>query len=225
MATKEEKLTVGKKVNNFLDKNKAKLIGVLILFVCFIIGFIIGTVISANAKEKNLAEIEQISYDLTKDSATLEDSEITARIDEAYTKLADYTKKSGIVGVRANLLYADLLFRQGKFQDAISYYEKVVSLKSKAYTAPLALYNMAVCYEEINDMEKASENYKKAADSKDFFLYTHAKFSYGRTLEALGKYADAVQVYTELNDEVPQDSWANLAKTRILTLQAEGKVE
>ena len=119
MATKEEKLTVGKKVNNFLDKNKAKLIGVLILFVCFIIGFIIGTVISANAKEKNLAEIEQISYDLTKDSATLEDAEITARIDEAYTKLADYTKKSGIVGVRANLLYADLLFRQGKFQDAI----------------------------------------------------------------------------------------------------------
>ena len=89
MATKEEKLTVGKKVNNFLDKNKAKLIGVLILFVCFIIGFIIGTVISANAKEKNLAEIEQISYDLTKDSATLEDAEITARIDEAYTKLAN----------------------------------------------------------------------------------------------------------------------------------------
>ena len=43
MATKEEKLTVGKKVNNFLDKNKAKLIGVLILFVCFIIGFIINS--------------------------------------------------------------------------------------------------------------------------------------------------------------------------------------
>ena len=225
MAAIEEKLTVGKKVNNFLDKNRSKLLVVLILCICFVVGFVIGSLISSNSKEKKLAEIEQITYELTNESADLEESEINKRIDDALAKLSAFTNKGGIVGVRANLLYADLLYKQGKFADAIPYFEKVASLKSKAYTAPLALYNAAVCYEETGNVEKACELYKQVSENKDFFLMAHAKFSYGRILESQGKYKEAVEVYTELNDALPFDTWSNLAKTRILDLQISGKVE
>ena len=140
-------------------------------------------------------------------------------------KLSAFTNKGGIVGVRANLLYADLLYKQDKFADAIPYFEKVASLKPKAHTAPLALYNAAVCYEETGNVEKACELYKQVSENKDFFLMAHAKFSYGRILESQGKYKEAVEVYSELNDALPYDTWSNLAKTRILDLQISGKVE
>ena len=104
MAAIEEKLTVGKKVNNFLDKNRSKLLVVLILCICFVVGFVIGSLLSSNSKEKKLAEIEQITYELTNESADLEESEINKRIDDALAKLSAFTKKGGIVGVRANLL-------------------------------------------------------------------------------------------------------------------------
>ena len=225
MAAIEEKLTVGKKVNNFLDKNRIKLLVILILCICFVVGFVIGSLVSSSSKEKKLAEIEQITYELTNDSADLEESEIEKRIDDALSKLAAFTNKGGIVGIRANLLYADLLYKQEKFADAIPYFEKVASLKSKAYTAPLALYNAAVCYEETDNIEKACELYKQVSENKDFFLMAHAKFSYGRILESQGKYKEAVEVYNELNNSLPFDTWSNLAKTRILDLQIQGKVE
>ena len=47
----------------------------------------------------------------------------------------------------------------------------------------------------------------------------------GRALEAKGDYKAAVEAYTALNDRTPEDTWAKLAKTRILTLQVEGKAE
>ena len=56
-------------------------------------------------------------------------------------------------------------------------------------------------------------------------MRSHAMFSYGRVLEAQGKYADAVAAYKDLNSNFPDDSWANLAKSRVIALQNEGKAE
>ena len=50
-------------------------------------------------------------------------------------------------------------------------------------------------------------------------------FSYGRILEAKADYAKAAAAYTELNDNFPSDSWAKLAKSRLISLKNEGKIE
>lgn len=225
MADKVEKITVGKKLNAFLEKNKKALIVLLILCLVALVGFIVINFVMTNQKENNLAKLDQITYELTNDSATLEDAEIQTRINDALTKLEELRTSSGIVGSRANLLAADLLFRQGKFEDAIKAYEKAASLKNKSYIAPLSYYNIAVCYEELKDIANAEANYKKAVEYEDFLLLTHAKFSYGRILETQGKYKEAIEVYTELNDSTPEDTWAKMAKTRIIALQSEGKAE
>ena len=50
-------------------------------------------------------------------------------------------------------------------------------------------------------------------------------FSYARLLEANGNYADAAATYTELNDSFSGDAWANLAKSRLIALKKDGKIE
>ena len=74
-------------------------------------------------------------------------------------------------------------------------------------------------------LHDAAEAYELASLDEEFLLRSHALFSYGRVLEATGKYKEAVEAYQKLNDEYPDESWTNLAKTRILELKIEGKVE
>ncbi len=64
-----------------------------------------------------------------------------------------------------------------------------------------------------------------AADNKDFVMRAHAAFNYGRILEEQGKYAEAVEAYAKLNDELPDDTFAKLAKTRIIQIKLDGKTE
>lgn len=225
MTENEMKKTAGAKTANFLEKNKKGLVAVLAVLVVLLVGYVVYTSVSAGAAEKNLSKIDEISYELTNGSAGLDENELNARRSDALAKLAQFASKGGVSGVRANLLCAEIAFQQKDYENAVSYWRNAAKAGKKSYTAPLAYFNMAVCYENLDNLSEAAANYKIAADSKDFIMKAHAKFNYGRVLEAMGKYSDAVAAYTELNDQLPDDSWAKLAKTRIITLQTEGKAE
>jgi len=212
-------------LTNFLNKNKKVLIIVVAVVVVALAGFICGSVIGSNSKQKDLAAVDSIQYALTNESVSLEADELNARRETAMTALAKYTKKGGVAGVRANMLAAEIANQKADYDAAISYWNAAAAKDKKAYTAPIANYNVASCYEQLGNLDEAAANYKKAADAKDFVLVTHAKFSYARVLETQGKYAEAVAAYTELNDSYPNDTWAKIAKTRIITLKSEGKAE
>lgn len=218
MAEKET-VTASKKLNDFMEKYRTAFIIVLVAIICFLIGFISTTAILNSSKSKDIAKIEEISYTLTSGSTSLEEAELNTRCDTALSELAAFTKKGGIVGARANMLCADITYDQEKYAESIEYWKATAEKAKKSYLAPLAYFNMGVCNEELNNIEAACENYKTAAQYKDFVLKAHAKFSYGRTLEALGKTEDAIAVYTELNDNSPEDSFAKLAKTRLIAIQ------
>lgn len=218
MAEKET-VTAGKKLNDFMEKNRAVFITILVVIICFLIGFISTTAIINSSKSKDIAKIEEISYTLTKGSTSIEEAELNTRCDTALSELAAFTKKGGIVGARANMLCADITYDQEKYAESVEYWKATAEKAKKSYIAPLAYFNMGVCNEELNNIEAACENYKTAAQYKDFVLKAHAKFSYGRTLESLGKKDEAITVYTELIDSTPEDSFAKLAKTRVIALQ------
>ena len=95
----------------------------------------------------------------------------------------------------------------------------------KSYTAPICSFNKGVCYENLNKTDDAVAAYKYAAEFADFGMAPHAYFSLGRILESKGDYAGAAEAYKTLNDKFAYEDWANLAKTRLITLQAEGKAE
>ena len=225
MADKAENQTSSSKLNSFLEKKKKGLLGLLIALIVCLAAYIVISAVNNNIKEKNLAEIEEISYTLTHDSASLDESELNARRIDAIDNLAVYAKKGGIVGARANYLCAELTYQQKKYEDAATYYEATAKKAGKTYLAPVAYYNLGVCYEQLNKLEDAAENYKLAADSKLFALVPHAKFSYARVIEASGNKTEAITAYTELYDAYPNDNWGKLAKTRLIALKAQNKAE
>lgn len=225
MSDRNEEQTSSKKVNNFLDKNKKILWTILIVAVVALIAFICITTVSNSTAKKNIEKIDAISFALTDNSSALEETELNAKRDATIEALVPFTKKSGVAGVRANLLCAELSYQKEDYETAMNYYKAVAAKDKKAYTAPLAYFNVAACYEKLNNFDAAAENYKKAADNNDFVLQAHAKFSYGRVLEQTGKIAEAVVAYNELNDKFADTQWANLGKTRVIALQAAGKTE
>ncbi len=220
-----EEMTAGKKLAGFIEKNKKAFIAILIVLVCCLIGYIVFASVAKSNKAKNLQALDEISYELTNKSSDLEDDEIEARIATALEKAAPLTKKGGIVGTRANMFCAELAFRQEKFEDAANYWKDAAAKAKNSYLAPIAYFNLATCYENLGNNDAAIENYKIAADNKDFVMRAHAMFSYGRMLESKGDYAAANTAYTELNDKFAGDSWANLAKSRQISLKNEGKIE
>ena len=132
-------------------------------------------------------------------------------------------KKGGIVGARANMFCADVAFRDEKYEDSANYWKEAAAKAKKTYIAPLAYFNAAVCYENLGNKDLAAENYKLAADDEEFVMRAHAIFSYGRVLESKGDYAGAIAAYNDVNDKFASSSWANLAKTRLISLKNEGK--
>ena len=223
MADYEEQ-TASKKLAGFIEKRKVAFITILIVLVCLLVGFIIASVIINNTKAKDIQALDEITYTLTSNSSSLEDSEIELRRQTAIEQIAAYTMKGGIVGARANMLTADLTFQQKKYEESAVYWKNAAVKAKKSYLAPIAYFNLAVCYEELNNSDAAAENYKIAADNEEFVLRTHAKFSYGRVLESQGKYESAAEAYKDLTDNYSDSEWANLAKTRLIALQNAGKI-
>ena len=220
-----EEMTASKKLAGFIEKNKKAFIAILIVLVCCLIGYIIFASVAKSNKSKNLQALDEISYELTSKSSDLEDAEIEARIATALEKAAPLTKKGGVVGARANMFCAELAFKQEKYEDAANYWKDAAAKAKKSYLAPISYFNLATCYENLGNVDAAMENYKLAADNNDFVMRTHAMFSYGRILETKADYAKAAAAYTELNDNFPSDSWAKLAKSRLISLKNEGKIE
>lgn len=227
MAEKKEKevKTASSKLNTVLEKNRKLVISCFVAVIAAVAVFIIVEIAASKAKDKNLAAIEALTYELVNDSSSLEEAELTARRDSTLEKVEKYTKKGGVAGVRANMLAAELAYQKKDYEAALAYWDAAAVKSKKSYTAPLANYNKAVCYEQLGKLDEAADAYKAAVDVEDFVLRTHAMFSYGRILETKGQYAEAVKVYQELNDKNPSDTWANLAKTRIIDLKVEGKAE
>ena len=223
MADKTEKSTASAKLNGFLEKNRKPVLITFIVVLVLVIGFITAAIIVSASSKKNLAAVEAYYYELTDSSSSLEDAEITKRATECVEKLAPYTKKGGIAGVRANMLSAELTYLLKDYETAVGYYDAAIAKGKKSYTAPVCMYNKAACYEELGKLSEAAEAYKAAAEFEEFGMASHAYFSLGRVREAMGDYAGAVEAYNTLNDKASDDDWSHLAKTRIIELQSQGK--
>lgn len=219
-----EEMTASKKLAGFIEKNKKAFIAILLVLVCCLIAYIVCASVAKSSKSKNLQTLDEISFELTSKSNDLEDSEIDARIATAIEKATPLAKKGGIVGARANMLCAELTFRQEKYEDSANYWKEVAAKAKKSYLAPLANFNLAVCYENLGNADAALENYKLAADNEEFVMRAHAIFSYGRILEVKGDYTAAAAAYNDLNDKFAGDNWAKLAKSRLISLKNEGKI-
>ena len=220
-----EEVTASKKLAGFIEKRKVAIITILIVLVCLLVGYVIFASVANNNKAKGLQAIDEITFEMADNSSDLSDGEIAVRLNTAFEKASAYASKGGIVGARANMLCADITYQQKKYAESADYWKAAAEKGKKSYIAPLCYFNLASCYEETGNKDDAATYYKLAADNKDFVVRAHALFSYGRVLESKGNYTDAAAAYTELNDNFSDDAWANLAKSRLIALKKDGKIE
>lgn len=225
MDKKEEKLSFSDKLGKWIYKNRVILISVIV--IALFVGIacaIIFSVINKNT-EKKFAELDtlvveyaSLNYDFekTEDEKALE----VASILESITALADDNASNG-VGLRAYMTAAEINFNNEDYQAAIDAWLKVVEANNKAYTAPLSLYQIAVSYEELGDIENAISYLEKASEYDNFSLKSKALFNQGRLEESRGNYAVAVEKYNSLVSEMPYDEWAKLAKSRVIFIETE----
>ena len=225
MTDKTENKTASAKLGSFLEKNRKTVLITFIVVLVLVIGFLSVELILAASSKKALAAVEGYYYELTAVSTDADDSEITKKATECIENLAPYTAKRGIAGVRANMLAADLSYLLKNYDTAITYYDAAIAKGKKSYTAPICYYNKGSCYEELNKLTEAAEAYKAAAEFEEFGMASHAYFSWGRVLEALGDYAGAAEAYKTLNSKFTDDDWGDLAKTRLIELKIQGKAE
>ena len=166
-----------------------------------------------------------ISYELTNKSYDLSETEIAARQDKAVSSLSELVGKSGIVGVRANMLSAEIYYQKKDFENARSAWLAAAQKGKNTYIVPIAFFNAASCSEELGNLDDAAAGYKSASEVKDFYEAAHALFSLGRVQEAKEDFVAAAASYQALVDKSPEDSWAKLAKNRLVSLKISGKVE
>lgn len=221
---KEEKKTASEKFNAWLVKYRFVLLGIIgAIIVCAVVIGVIITVDESN-REKGFAALDKLE---TEYSEMLADTEMSSegKADKVATfrdELAGLTKK-GAVGSRAYMMLADIEFNEKNYDAAIDAWLAAVDANEKAYTTPLAWYNIAIAYEEKNDIDNAIIYLLKTVDAENFPLKSRALFNAGRLEEERGRYTEAIDWYTQVNDDFAGDSWANFAMSRIITLESEGK--
>ena len=225
MTDKTEKLTIADSLNKTLEKSKGFVFAVAAIIVVLIVAVAVFATVKSKTTEKGIEQLDLISYTLTNEASGLSAEDITARQNKALEDLASLTSKSGVIGLRANMLVAEIKFAQKNYEEARSAWLKAVEAKSKAYTASLCYYNAAVCSEELNDSDNAIAYYKAASEDGDFLLVDHALFSLGRVNESAKKYDDAKAAYEKLVELHSSTSWAELAKTRLISLKVAGNIQ
>ena len=181
--------------------------------------------IKAKSLENGIAKFDSISFALTNATGTLSDEEVAERQNKALEELNPLLSKGGVVGLRSNMLAADIKFAQKNYEEARSLWLKAAQLNKKAYTSSLCYFNAAVCSENLGDNENALSYYKTSSENEDFLLIDHALFSLGRVSETLGKYEDAKDAYEKLFSLRPASNWGKLAKTRSIALKAQGNIQ
>ncbi len=224
MDKEKDSISTEKKLESFMTRyRKPILISALVIVVAAIAVCVYVGIMDSN-KKAGLAAVDSIEFTYTKDFDSLKEEEIVARQGHALDELKAYMDKKGVVGVRANMLAAEIAFAKKDFVNGKDYWIAAAEADKKSYTSPFCYYNAGVCYEETGDTKTAAEYYQMAIDNPAFLLVSRALFGLGRVREAEGNYSGAAEAYQKMVDEYGSDSWTNLAQTRLLQLKLDGKI-
>ena len=221
---KKEITSAEKKVNGFMTRNRKPILVVAIVLVLAAIGICVYVGIMDSQRKAGIAAVDEIEYKYKNGFDALTEEEIVARQNEAMDSLSSYTDKKGVVGVRANMLAADISFAKKDYLGSKDFWIAAAEADTKAYTSPISYYNAGVCYEESGDNQTAASYFQKAIDNDSFLMEPRALFGIARAKEASGDYAGAAESYQKMLDDFSTDEWTDLAQTRLIQLQIEGKV-
>ena len=91
------------------------------------------------------------------------------------------------------------LFMQDKFEEAVDAYNKALAINEST----LCHYNIAVAYQDMEQLDKAAEHYQKAIDMDN--ANVEAYLSLGDILIKLNRNEEALQCFTAVLEQEPDN--------------------
>ncbi len=219
-----EKQTLNSILTSAIVKSRLAIIVVLVSLIVVAVLISIFVAVKNNAIEEGLARLDAIEfrYDALDTSAASYGDDRLALSSEAVA-LAD--ESSGVVKVRSLLFAAEINFELENWTEAFDLYLNSYEEDTESYTAPIALYNAGISSEELQNIDDAVTYLSMAIEYDDFALKARAMFNLGRIEDSRENYAQAAESYQKLIDDFPSTTWANLARSRLITLRTESKVD
>ena len=226
IASPHIKITINEKINDFVQKNRKRLLIGLIAVVVILAGFIIALSVREKVQANAFSKADELDrryaalrvYIGSDDpDAVSKQTEISALLDD----LAAFEgKNSGFAAAKVYCISAEIYEAQKNWADAGQAWSASAKAAPKSYLAPVSVFNAAVAAEERDDIESAIDLYTQALDYGDAFpSAARAQFAIGRLQESRNNKDAALEAYRNLVSKWPYDPlWANLAQSRIIVL-------
>jgi predicted negative regulator of RcsB-dependent stress response len=211
-------------INEFIQKHRTPifvLAGLILLsLIAFIVVLSVMDVVrgrAINAVEEFSSRYEDLLPSITEEYSAVDTDQLLADI-EAFTR-----RNSGYAAGKAWSLIANIHGQRKNWQAAETAWASAAKAAKKTYLAPLAFFNAAAAAEEQGKTNEAIEYYASSlASTADFSGAPRAQFAIGRLLESLGDNAAAIEAYRAVITGWSYDQiWPNLARSRIIALEAE----
>lgn len=201
----EQKL-IGK-VSDFFVKYRIALVIVIVCIVVGLIAGIIGVNVSKSAKEKAQINV----YNLEQEYNELRASE-TPDWNAFISKANGAINGSSYSSVKAAYLVGLAYYDVEDYANAQAAFEKVYSLNTKIYMAPLALCNAAACADAQGNTSKALEYYNQvASDYSESGVAPRALFNAGRIYYQQGNMQLAKATFEQVADYYANSEYGMMA--------------
>ncbi|MEZ4700888.1 MAG: tetratricopeptide repeat protein [Rhodothermales bacterium] len=212
-------ITFYSRVWTFFDENRTLVFGVVGVIVLL---FIIGAGFSLYQDKK--ADQAQTAMAAAVRAYERADYQTALDGDESNAGLLDVARQYG--GTPAGNLAAyyagDALYRQGKFEEALAYFDDFDKrdnvLGAAAYAAEAAIY------ENTGDFARAGERYERAASTfATDFTTPQYLLSAGRAYEKAANFSKARAMYQRISDDFPESTEAREIEYYLARVDVEAK--
>ncbi len=215
----EEKPSFSQAVADFFFAKRKVLIAAIAAVFALILALVIAAVVRQSRMERAYETISALMDEWSELSASDSlDAEAEEKIISSLEETASSNRRN-FAGVRANLSAAEIYFSKEDWEAAKGFYEAAAAVSDKYYTTGYALYNAAVCAEELGLLDDALSLFERAESCASFPQKARCRFNIARIQEQNASEDAALESYRMLLDLYPSSQWTDLAHSRIIVLE------
>ncbi|MGP1576108.1 MAG: tetratricopeptide repeat protein [Treponema sp.] len=222
MKKNEDTLSFSDKCAEFLSKNR-KALAFVFAAVCIVIAVVMVTTALHTYKLQKGSEITEALITDWLNIHSKKPEDLISQEDALLAKLEEQAHKNekSYIGYRAYTVLGEAFVQRKDWEKALNFYRSAGDTLPQMYTAGIAYFNAAACADELQKNETALELYTLSASCEDFPLKPRALFNIGRVEEALMHKDKAIEAYTKLTEQYPNNNWSLLGKSRIIALSIQ----
>ncbi len=215
----EDKLALSQIIGNFFLARKKALLAIIAAVFAIIIAIAATAMIRQSRMEEAYERISTLLDEWTTLSAS--DSPDAAEEEAIIEALKDEasSNRRNFAGARANLTVAEIYFSKNEWESAKMFYEAAAAVSNKFYTTGYALYNAAVCAEELGFLDEALSLFERSEACSSFPQKARCRFNIARIQEQSAGIEAALESYRMMEDLYPSSPWTDLARSRIIAIE------